>query len=82
MIWANVSIAAVIESSPRIGMSFFIGAKPFGKAPAHMTKAQNAVPRAPRENIPRTYSRTNLLEIVTSDCVITIEATVRTATDI
>ena len=68
-----------MESSPRMGMIFFMGAEPFGKAPAHITTAQNAVPRAPRENIPRTLSRTNRLEILISDLVIITEATVRTA---
>ena len=54
MICENVSIAAVIDSSPRTGISFFMGEEPFGRAPAHITTAQNAVPRAPLENIPRT----------------------------
>ena len=71
-------MAAIMDNSPRTGISFFIGAEPLGNAPAHITTAQNAAPSAPREKIPMTYSLTKRLEISMPDCNMIMETAVRT----
>ena len=41
--WESVIVAAIIDNSPRMGMSFFMGAEPLGSAPANITTAENII---------------------------------------
>ena len=38
-----------MDSSPRTGMMAFVSFEPLGRAPAYMTTAKQAVPKAPRQ---------------------------------